>query len=306
MIEKKLYCSVGVMAHNEERNIQAVLERLNAQRLRNVVISEIIVVASGCTDDTINIVKSESAANANIRLICEPERTGKSSAINIFINESKSDILLLVGADTLPEYDCVEALVLPLLSENIGMTGARPVPLNDRNTVTGFVVNFLWELHHVASEISPKCGEMVAFRKVFDSIPADTVVDEPQIESKIREAGLILQYCPDAVVYNLGPSSIREIIMRRRSIVAGYARLSKRTNYRVSTHKLRWWLIRTVCGKLIAREYPFFKTMLAIFVEMISRALGTMDAMFSKQPLHLWEPAPTTKDPSSLSREQVR
>lgn len=253
-----------------------------------------------------SIVENEAGANANIRLICESERTGKSSAINIFIKEASCDILALVGADTLPEYDAVENLVVPLASDEIGMTGARPVPLNDRKTLSGFVVNFLWELHHAASEISPKCGEMVAFRKVFDSIPADTVVDEPQIESKIREAGFTLKYAPDAVAYNLGPSTIREIIMRRRSIVAGYARLSKRTDYRVSTHELRWWLIRYVMGKLASREYPLAKTLVAILIEMISRALGTMDAAFSKKPLHLWEPAPTTKAPASLSAEKPR
>lgn len=300
MNEQAIKCSVGVMAHNEERNIEALLDRLALQNLSRAVISEIIVVASGCDDSTVEIVKRIAALNPSIKLLCEPERKGKASAINTFIAAAKEQILVVVGADTLPDHNAVENLVEPLKDTGTGMTGARPVPLNTRDTYAGFTVNFLWELHHQASLKMPKCGEMVAFRKVFDALPPDTVVDEPQIEALVRERGLCLRYAPDAVVYNLGPSSVREIIMRRRSIVAGYERLSRVTDYRVSTHELRGWLIKYVTGKIARREYPLFKTFFAIMIELISRALGAYDAKYSKKPLHLWEHARSTKAPASV------
>jgi glycosyltransferase involved in cell wall biosynthesis len=56
--EPRLRCSVGVTAYNEEANIGRLLDALLAQHLRAVEISEIIVVASGCTDNTIPIVES--------------------------------------------------------------------------------------------------------------------------------------------------------------------------------------------------------------------------------------------------------
>ena len=50
-------CSVGITAHNEEKNIGKLLTALLAQELEQVDISEIIVVASGCTDRTCDVVR---------------------------------------------------------------------------------------------------------------------------------------------------------------------------------------------------------------------------------------------------------
>jgi len=44
--------SVGVMAYNEEANIQQTLTALLAQESKYTRLSEVIVVASGCTDQT--------------------------------------------------------------------------------------------------------------------------------------------------------------------------------------------------------------------------------------------------------------
>ena len=43
-------CSVGITAHNEEANIGRLLQVMLDQHLHEVEITEIIVVASGCTD----------------------------------------------------------------------------------------------------------------------------------------------------------------------------------------------------------------------------------------------------------------
>ncbi len=49
-------CSMGIMAHNEEANIGRLLEAVISQTFREVALTEIVVVASGCTDDTEAIV----------------------------------------------------------------------------------------------------------------------------------------------------------------------------------------------------------------------------------------------------------
>jgi hypothetical protein len=41
---------------------------------------------------------------------------------------------------------------------------------------------------------------MIAFRKVMDSIPKDSAVDEASIEAIIRSRGLELRYIPKAMI----------------------------------------------------------------------------------------------------------
>jgi glycosyltransferase involved in cell wall biosynthesis len=56
-------CSIGIMAYNEEANIGGMLgmlgklEALVSQRTAKVTITEIVVVASGCTDRTESVVQ---------------------------------------------------------------------------------------------------------------------------------------------------------------------------------------------------------------------------------------------------------
>jgi glycosyltransferase involved in cell wall biosynthesis len=57
-------CSLGIMAHNEAANIGRLLARVGASRLEQVAVAEIIVVASGCTDDTEAIVREAAAADS--------------------------------------------------------------------------------------------------------------------------------------------------------------------------------------------------------------------------------------------------
>jgi poly-beta-1,6-N-acetyl-D-glucosamine synthase len=291
-------CSVGVMAYDEGRNIGALLERLAAQRLEFVAIIEIIVVASGCSDGTESAVLEHASRNGRIRLVSEPQRSGKAAAINLFLRQATAPVCALVGADTLPAHDAIEKLVAPFAASDVGMAGARPIPLNAKNTFTGYIVNFLWELHHLVALRESKCGEMIAFRRVFDGIPEDTIVDEPQIDALIREAGLRVVYEPRAVVYNLGPDNLREILMRRRNIVAGYLRLARRTPKLARSRRLRLWLLGAVLARIARGEEPFFRVFGAMALELSARVLGWWDATFSRRSLHLWTPASSTKSPS--------
>jgi glycosyltransferase involved in cell wall biosynthesis len=48
---------VGICAYNEEKTIGGLLSSLLNQSLSNFIINKIIVVASGCTDRTEDIVR---------------------------------------------------------------------------------------------------------------------------------------------------------------------------------------------------------------------------------------------------------
>ncbi len=103
----KLRCSVGVTAYNEEANIGPLLDALLNQHLHDVEISEIIVIASGCTDNTVPIVERYAAQYPLIRLIVQPRREGKTAAINLFLAHAREDICVLESGDTLPAEDSV-------------------------------------------------------------------------------------------------------------------------------------------------------------------------------------------------------
>ena len=76
--------SVGLIAYNEEENIKNLILRILGQELFEFEIKEVIVVSSGCTDKTNDIVREISSKNSKIKLLVEEDRRGKYSAINFF------------------------------------------------------------------------------------------------------------------------------------------------------------------------------------------------------------------------------
>lgn len=286
--------SVGIMAYNEEGNIGRLLDALLAQKMRHGILQEIVVVSSGCTDRTEDIVKEYVRKDPRIRLLVQKNREGKASAINYYLSQAKGEIIVLESGDTIPDTETIDRLVEPFENPNVGMTGAHPVPVNDRNSFIGFVVHMMWGLHHRIATESPKLGELVAFRNLVKKIPNDSAVDEASIEAIIRDAGLKLCYCRDAVVKNKGPETISDFLKQRRRIAAGHKHLAREQSYVVSTTDP----IRIL--KLLLREHTWrpretMWTLGGIGLEVIGRGLGYYDYYIKKKNPYIWDIASTTK-----------
>src|SRR6266496_1003182 len=114
-------CSVGITAHNEEANIGKLLAAMRAQKVATVEIAEIVVVASGCTDNTVPIIQDHAAKDTRIRLFVQQEREGKTSAINVFLQNAREDVCVLESGDTLPGEDSIENLVKLFENPQVGM-----------------------------------------------------------------------------------------------------------------------------------------------------------------------------------------
>lgn len=284
---------MGIMAHNEEANIGRLLEALVSQELKSVKLTEIVVVASGCNDNTEAIVLDWIKRDMRIRLLVQEKRAGKASAINEYLPQAKERIIVLCSADLLPEADALERLVAPFADPEVGMTTSRPVPVNDPERFMGFAAHMLWGLHHVINLTSFKSGEMIAFRKIFERIPYHTAVDEASIEPVVRGQGYRVQYVPAAVVYNQGPETLADFLRQRRRIYAGHLAVRDTLGYTVSTMNARKILV-LLLRNLDWRPRPFFWTWAVVGLEAYGRLLGLRD--YKKRRDHqIWEIATTTK-----------
>lgn len=312
--------SVCVAAYNEEANIGRLLDALSRQKLTSCTISEIIVVSSGCTDKTEEIVRKKIKKNKDIKLLSQKERKGKASAINLFLSHAKSDVLVLESGDTVPTKNTVENLIRPFTDPKVGMTGARPVPVDSLSTFMGFCANFLWNMHHQLAQRSPKLGEMVAFRSVLQKIPEDTAVDEASIEAVITAQGYEIKYAQDALVYNKGPDTVSDFLKQRRRIANGHYHLKVTEKYSTSTMSANLILnvlklniqhhLRRVArlfrrgryGLLAGYLYGHLRRgvwiMGIIILEITGRFLGWYDYYVQRENPAIWDIADSTKNPS--------
>lgn len=297
-------CSIGIMAYNEEANIARTIAAVLKQQGPSMHIEEIIVVASGCTDRTVPIVADIALQESRVRLCVQEKREGKASAINLFLKEATSEIVILIGADVIPEEGAIESLCAPFMKNpSIGMVGGRPVPINDPHTFMGHTVHLLWRLHDRVARITPKLGEVIAFRNVINGIPTNSAVDEISIQALISQLGYKLIYQPKCVIYNKGPLTIRDFLKQRRRIYAGHLKVRAQQNYEASTMK-----VSPIARQLIAcRDFTMSNpkqamwTLGAISLEGIARLQGNYDYMRRREH-HIWQMVDSTKN---LETEQV-
>ncbi len=293
---KKIKCDIGIMAYNEEANIGQLFDILLKQKLSFCSILQIVVVASGCTDKTEEIVRKFVRKDRRIKLFTQKKREGKASAINLFLQKTKGDICILIGGDILPKNKTIENLAVKFSNPKVGMVGGHPIPMNNLQTFMGFATHLVWGLHHKLSLIYPKCGEVVAFLNIAKKIPFDTPVDEVSIEQIITEKGYKLDYASEAIVYNKGPENLKEFLSQRRRNFSGHLYIKKVFGYEASTMKGRRIL------PLLLSNLKFFNfkeivwTSLVVGLEIGGRILGMYDFYIKKKNPYIWEIAKTTKE----------
>jgi biofilm PGA synthesis N-glycosyltransferase PgaC len=300
-------CSIGIMAYNEEANIAHTLRAVLEQHGTSIHIEEIIVVASGCTDRTVAIVTELARQEPRVRLCVQEKREGKASAINLFLKQATSPVIVLIGADVIPEDSAIENLCAPFKDPKIGMVGGRPVPVNDPATFMGHAVHLLWRLHDRVARTHSKLGEVIAFRNVIAGIPANSAVDEISIQALISQLDYQLLYEPTCVVYNKGPVTVRDFLKQRRRIYAGHLQVLAQQNYEASTMKVGPIIRQLIACRdsTISTPKQAIWTIAAIALEGYARLQGNYDYL-RKREHHIWQAVSSTKDLEAGQRKMRR
>ena len=291
--------SVLVPAHNEASNIQNVLDSLLSQKTVHAKLAEIIVIASGCTDNTAELARGVARGKPGMHVHVQERRAGKVAAINEYlkIRDPRADVIVICSADLRVHPDVVERIA-ECFRENpkVGMVGARPVPDNDTSQLVGKMVNVLWEMHHRIALEHPKMGELVAFRaNLIERVSELSVVDEASIEDVVRSKGFELAYVGDAIVTNHGPEKWSEYFEQRRRIARGHYWLDFAFGYAVATLD-KGLLVRTALD--VAKEEDAFgkkAIVAAAATEVAARLAGFFDARILGGKHRTWTQLSSTK-----------
>jgi hypothetical protein len=292
--------AVIVPTHNDGGNIEVLLERL----VEEPCVGEILVVASGCDDDTAPKVQGVAAAHrGKIRLYVERHRSGKAAAVNFALGENVLPFVVVVSGDVLPAPGAVGRLVEQVQQPGVGLAGGRPVPANSESERIGYGVHLLWRLHHRLALHQPKLGEMIAIRAEAVVLLPRTSVDEACFQALIEGSGWLSAYVPDAVVRNLGPCTAADFLKQRRQIHAGHLWLRHRHHYTVPSLRPTllaaelWRDLTSEPERLRPRRLAWTASTAAI--EASARFLARLDYLRGREN-HVWDMVKTTKPSTGL------
>jgi cellulose synthase/poly-beta-1,6-N-acetylglucosamine synthase-like glycosyltransferase len=295
--------TVGICAYNEGKNIGRLIDNILYEQDLSAD-SEVLVVCSGCTDNTAKTVRHFAARDSRIRLHVEDKRRGKASAINHILAHAKGNFILFISADVLPRRRSFPKLLSRLQAPDVGIACGSPIPVDSANSLVGRLVQLLWRFHnHVFRELNDEglarhATEIFCVRKgIVDHIPAETVNDDAYIAVTAKKKGWLIKYAAESQVSICGPKTFREYFQQRRRIIFGHYQLRKLTGespqylvhlmplYPVQVTRLTLWLARQCDMRTLAAF---------LFTEFLVNAAAMADFATGKNHSQ-WITLPSTK-----------
>ncbi|MEA3254686.1 MAG: glycosyltransferase [Candidatus Altiarchaeota archaeon] len=205
--------SIVIPTWNEENTIKGKIEdTLNLNYPRNKL--EIIVIDSGSTDKTIDIVKEYR----DIKLIQEKERRGKANALNTVFRHCNGEIVVISDADCRLQKDVLKVSMPYFADSRVGALTGEQIIINVDENIVPEVESAYRHYYHLANNAEsildstfPFNGEFSAFRKkLIEKIHPDSVADDTELALRIRKKGYRVIFIPEAKYLEYAPSEIKE------------------------------------------------------------------------------------------------
>lgn len=182
------------------------------------------------TDGSDDRTNERLAAWPQATVAWQPERKGKTSALNRGIGLARTDIVVMTDANTCLNSQAIRETVRQFQDPTVGCVAGekRVVARNSGQTAAkgeGLYWRYESTLKRWDSELYSAmgaAGELCAVRrKLYEPMPSDTLLDDFIMSMKLLGQGYRIAYTPDAYAMEYGSANLEEESKRKRRIAAG-------------------------------------------------------------------------------------
>lgn len=292
------------MAYNVEHRVEQSVRSLLDQHLpEGVRWDRIWVVASGCTDGTVEVVRDLAQQDPRLGVVVEPERRGKAAALGEVLARSTAPALVLLNSDAVAQPGAIDAL----LARSVGRRNpyavmARPVLPRDAQGEWASTLQWMWDLHHeyhlellADGRGAHLCDELLLLGGPrYPPLPTGVINDGSFLGVWLATHGGTCWYAPDARVEIEVPRRLPDHLRQRRRIHAGNAQVKSLLDASPTTLP-RYFLrhprstLRQI-ARLAARQNGRRHLARVVAGEAISRGLAVWDRLPPARDHVCWTP----------------
>jgi cellulose synthase/poly-beta-1,6-N-acetylglucosamine synthase-like glycosyltransferase len=265
-------------------------------------LERVIIVASGCDASSLSFIRNLKEIDRRVVLVEEPQRYGKSEAINKILDRYVGDFLVLVNGDALPGKGAIGELLLSVSRDyRVGMVAGRPV-FESREGPISNVLDLMWTAHSLCSlqlnhqGTSNQCSDelMVARAEVIHELPRGVVNDGAYLAGTAYSRGYRIKFCSEAVVRIDVPKSFIDLIQQRRRIIFGHFQIWKLVGKPPRTVETLFLTSPVTSLKVVIRTLSSIPRLilalpLAAVIEMVSMTAAVFDSLRSTKKHAVWK-----------------
>lgn len=293
--KKIITVSVGIPAFNEEANIQKLVTSLLKQVQSNYVLQSLIIVTDGCTDKTIE--KIRSIKSRKIQLEVGQIREGKSARLNQLFRLNKSDILIIIDADIqIRSTHLISSMVSRINVNSDSLIGISAIPLRGTNFLEN-CINYSMEMQlEIRKKWNNKnnylCyrGAFLAFTAKFIQkikVPTALVNNDTYFYFLTQKYQLNAKYLDDLYVYYQSPRTFTDHLQQSSRFQGSKDELTQYFQLKNDEYTIPRHLVLSVLCNYFLRNPVYFSGYLFIF--LLTKIMKT------KMISHQWKIASSTK-----------
>jgi cellulose synthase/poly-beta-1,6-N-acetylglucosamine synthase-like glycosyltransferase len=215
-----------VAAYNEEEFIEKkILNSLSLDYSGGQI--EYIFITDGSSDNTPQIVSRHPA----VRLLHQPERKGKSEAVNRAVETARGEVLIFSDANTTLNQDALRLIARHYRHANTGgVAGEKKVIAGDDGSdEVGGGEGLYWKYESMLKKIDSDfhsvvgaAGELFSVRReLYQPIGSNIILDDFMISLRVAEKGYRIIYEPGAYAMEAPSASLKDERKRKVRIAAG-------------------------------------------------------------------------------------
>jgi len=210
--------SIGIVAYNEELNIQKLINSLLLSNNIFGSLNELIIISDGSTDSTVARIKQ--IKNKKIVLIAKSKRRGKAIQENLLFQRCESEYLIILDADILPDHDLID-LFLKEFADNsrLSLVSGRIQSVQPRTFVervlahSQLIMQSIYQQIGEGNSIYTCNGRALGYRKSFYKsivLPKNIVADDAYIYLNCISKKYLYKQIQSAVVNYRLPCTLED------------------------------------------------------------------------------------------------
>jgi len=234
-----------IPAHNEESLIAQKLENALAMDYPAEHL-EFLVACDGCSDATVEIVKSFS--DPRISVLEFQQRRGKASIMNDAASSAQGDVLCFCDANVMFQPDALTKLVQRLADPAVGaVSGDVRLASHESNFGEGETLYYRIERtlqageSRIGSMMGVDGGMYVIRRELFEELRPDTILDDFVTTMNVIRQRKRIVYEPAAIATENGTPTAKMEFTRRVRVSGGAMQVLKRCGWPPLTRPIELW-----------------------------------------------------------------
>lgn len=270
---------------------------------------KILWVTDGSTDST----NDKLAEYPGITVLYQPQRNGKTAALNRGVPFVKTPFTVFTDANTMLNRDVIKEMIRPFGNARIGcVAGEKRIAVKDADNASSGGEGFYWKYESKLKAWDARlysavgaAGELFAIRTdLFEPMPQNTLLDDFILSMRIAEKGYKIAYSSSAYALETGSADIKNEEKRKVRIAAGGLQAIIRLRsllipnpfrlgllrFQYLSHRVLRWSIAPVLlfllfllNLLISCLYPSNLYAILLGLQILFYLLGAIGAMQQKK-----------------------